>query len=145
MIFHTIHQPPSPDTHTTSCPHHSHPLSFPCRLPRSLLAGLMWFDPDRPETVYKGEVRHAASQGDGLTSYGWLRHDGVRYGVQQLLDREYNITLSLVGAGVEQGWLQAVPRHCEMHVLLCMCWEEGWPVLELQPEHCLGQLRAFCK
>jgi hypothetical protein len=109
--------PPPPSITPASTLHiMSAPLSPPPgRLPRSLLAGLMWFDPDRPETVYKGEVRHAANQGDGLNSYGWLRHDGVRYGVQHLIDREYNITLSMVGGAAR------VAAGCaeQLHALLC--------------------------
>ncbi|KAG2483058.1 hypothetical protein HYH03_018041 [Edaphochlamys debaryana] len=56
----------------------------------------MWFDPDDPNTLNQMRARHEANQGDGLTSYGWKRHDGRLYGQQQLLDEEYNITLSML-------------------------------------------------
>jgi hypothetical protein len=42
------------------------------------------------------QVRHEASQGDGLASYGWTRHDGRYFGTQTLVDDEVNITLSMV-------------------------------------------------
>ncbi|MEW5316627.1 MAG: hypothetical protein WDW38_007987 [Sanguina aurantia] len=66
------------------------------RTPKSLLTGLMWFDPDDMEVLQSGKLRHEASQGDRLTSYGWVRHDGRSYGVQQLIDEDYNITLSML-------------------------------------------------
>uniref|UniRef100_A0A493T6G3 Mannosyl-oligosaccharide glucosidase n=1 Tax=Anas platyrhynchos platyrhynchos TaxID=8840 RepID=A0A493T6G3_ANAPP len=34
-----------------------------------------------------GGLRHTCEQGDGLASYGWLRHDGDNFGVQELRDR----------------------------------------------------------
>lgn len=60
------------------------------RQPRSLLVGLMWVDPHRHDPL--GSIRHEAQQGDGLSKYGWLQHDGQRYGLQQLLDGQYNIS-----------------------------------------------------
>lgn len=60
----------------------AHPLSV----------GLMWF----PQ-VLKSQgltIRHWCSKGDGLTQYGWLRHDGVNFGVQNILDGDYKIETS---------------------------------------------------
>lgn len=42
------------------------------------------------------QVRHAATQEDGLSTYGWLRHDGEQYGRQTLVDKDYNISLTMV-------------------------------------------------
>ncbi|EFJ50126.1 hypothetical protein VOLCADRAFT_58521, partial [Volvox carteri f. nagariensis] len=66
------------------------------RTPKALLSGLLWFDPDDPNTLNQMRARHEASQGDGLTTYGWKRHDGRLYGTQELIDGEYNITLSML-------------------------------------------------
>jgi hypothetical protein len=41
-------------------------------------------------------MRHAATQEDGLSRYGWLRHDGEQYGRQTLVDKDYNISLTMV-------------------------------------------------
>ena len=35
-------------------------------------------------------------QGDNLDRFGWLKHDGVSFGVQELIDRGVNITTSFV-------------------------------------------------
>lgn len=40
--------------------------------------------------------RHEAQQRDGLAQYGWLQHDGRGYGLQCLLDEQYNITTAWV-------------------------------------------------
>ncbi|KAG2438869.1 hypothetical protein HYH02_010667 [Chlamydomonas schloesseri] len=66
------------------------------RTPKGLVSGLMWFDPDDFATLQQYRVRHEASQGDGLGSYGWKRHDGRNYGQQILVDNDYNITLSML-------------------------------------------------
>lgn len=42
------------------------------------------------------QVRHAAMQEDGLSTYGWLRHDGEQFGRQTLVDKDYNISLTMV-------------------------------------------------
>ncbi len=34
--------------------------------------------------------------GAGLKQYGWLQHDGESFGVQQLHDEHYNITIGWV-------------------------------------------------
>ncbi|GLC49260.1 hypothetical protein PLESTB_000199900 [Pleodorina starrii] len=74
------------------------------RTPKALLSGLLWFDPDDPNTLNEMRARHEAKQGDGLTTYGWKRHDGRTYGTQELVDGEYNITLSMLKSfGPESG------------------------------------------
>ncbi|GIL64528.1 hypothetical protein Vafri_18422 [Volvox africanus] len=74
------------------------------RTPKALLFGMMWFDPDDPNTIQQLRARHEANQGDGLTTYGWKRHDGRLYGTQELVDGEYNITLSMLKSfGPESG------------------------------------------
>uniref|UniRef100_A0A803TTL9 Mannosyl-oligosaccharide glucosidase n=1 Tax=Anolis carolinensis TaxID=28377 RepID=A0A803TTL9_ANOCA len=52
------------------------------RSPRSLVTGLMWMH------QLEGDIRlrHTCEQSDGLPRYGWLLHDGVHFGVQELRD-----------------------------------------------------------
>ncbi|KAJ9508905.1 hypothetical protein QJQ45_028217 [Haematococcus lacustris] len=76
------------------------------RSPKSLLAGLMWFNPDSPQDFVQQRVRHLASQDDQLARYGWERHDGRSYGRQTLVDGSVTLTLSMVkvqGAGKGPG------------------------------------------
>eukprot|EP00899_Mesostigma_viride_P027617 jgi/Mesvir1/803/Mv17396-RA.1 len=64
------------------------------RRPQSLLAGLMWFDPQNTQEGL--QLRHSCEQGDRLSQYGWLRHDGRSYGRQDLFDRDYILTTTFV-------------------------------------------------
>ncbi|KAK9824698.1 hypothetical protein WJX72_012475 [[Myrmecia] bisecta] len=66
------------------------------RLPKSLLIGLMWFDPDRPDSY--ANIRHNAQERDGLAKYGWLRHDGASFGRQGLHDKGIRISTTMVKA-----------------------------------------------
>ncbi|XP_022094370.1 mannosyl-oligosaccharide glucosidase-like [Acanthaster planci] len=59
------------------------------RSPHSLVTGLMWFTQFGKERQLP--VRHTCEQGDQLARYGWLEHDGVNFGVQELVDK--NLTL----------------------------------------------------
>ena len=34
-----------------------------------------------------GSLRHTCEQSDGLSRYGWLMHDGVNFGVQEIRDK----------------------------------------------------------
>ncbi|NXY00513.1 MOGS glucosidase, partial [Centropus bengalensis] len=44
--------------------------------------GLMWLQQGEGGTG----LRHTCEQGDGLSRYGWLQHDGESFGVQELQD-----------------------------------------------------------
>ncbi len=63
------------------------------RVPKSLLVGLAWFDPDQPG----GEIqlRHEAQSRDGLI-FGWEAHDGRSFGRQELVDGPLHLTTHLV-------------------------------------------------
>ena len=50
-------------------------------MPRSVVAGVMWF-------TYDGQlnVRHSCEHGDHLRKYGWSHHNGRSFGQQEILD-----------------------------------------------------------
>ena len=54
------------------------------RVPRSLLAGIMWFSYDNRGGV---AIRHSCRHDDHLPQYGWIRHDGTSYGQEKIVDR----------------------------------------------------------
>ena len=37
-------------------------------------------------------IRHTCEQGDGLKKYGWLKHDGVNCGSQEIVDHDFVLT-----------------------------------------------------
>jgi hypothetical protein len=71
-------------------------LHLACRTARPLLLGMMWFDPSDAATVHQEAIRHEAQQGDKLTSYGWVRHDGRSYGRQEIADGDYQLSVRMV-------------------------------------------------
>jgi hypothetical protein len=86
----------------------------------------MWFDPDAPPSQ-NGETRHEANQNDRLSSYGWLRHDGVGYGVQQIRDKDYNISLSVVGCcSAQAGSLDWICLRCCLAQRCCRAAGGAW-------------------
>ena len=65
-------------------------LGMRTKSPKSLLLGMMWYDPQRPDTFYN--LRHTAEESHGLASYGWTRHDGESFGVQDIVDGPLRLT-----------------------------------------------------
>lgn len=68
--------------------------------------------------------RHEAQQRDGLAKYGWLQHDGERYGLQELWDEQFNISTAWVGAGLGAGGgllLETRRRHLVEPMMLALC------------------------
>ncbi|KAG0224250.1 Processing alpha glucosidase I [Actinomortierella wolfii] len=62
------------------------------RLPNSIMTGLMWFGLQD----YSGadNIRHGCEERDGFEKYGWLKHDGRRYGLQEIKDTKNNLDLT---------------------------------------------------
>ncbi|XP_043919946.1 mannosyl-oligosaccharide glucosidase [Protopterus annectens] len=58
------------------------------RSPKSIVTGLMWMH----QFGIEGQLRHNCEQGDGLPRYGWLMHDGVHFGVQEIVDFGFSLT-----------------------------------------------------
>ncbi|CAD7700286.1 unnamed protein product [Ostreobium quekettii] len=64
------------------------------RLPKSLLTGLAWFQPASRDAM--NSVRHLAGAPPGATKFGWLRHDGANFGIQEVVDGNMTIKTSWV-------------------------------------------------
>lgn len=41
-------------------------------------------------------LRHTCEQGDRLQGYGWLMHDGINFGVQEIRDNDFTLTTEFV-------------------------------------------------
>lgn len=41
-------------------------------------------------------IRHWCSQDDQLPSYGWVAHDGVNFGSQEIIDKYFILTTDFV-------------------------------------------------
>ncbi|MBN3311141.1 MOGS glucosidase, partial [Amia calva] len=63
------------------------------RSPKSIVTGLMWMRQDGGGDV---NLRHTCEQGDRLQSYGWLMHDGVSFGIQEIRDTDFTLTTEFV-------------------------------------------------
>lgn len=72
------------------------------RSPHSPVVGLMWM------TQFTGQsmpsIRHACDQADGFQTYGWLAHDGVNFGMQEIVDQYFTLSTNFVKrAGGQHG------------------------------------------
>ena len=68
------------------------------RVPRSLLAGVMWFDADGggAGSPSPPPIRHLAEERDGLRSFGWRVHDGETGGLHSALDGRANVSTAFL-------------------------------------------------
>lgn len=64
------------------------------RSPNSLMLGLMWFS--RYSSDGNIHIRHSCEQSDKLPRYGWIRHDGINFGTQEIVDNGYMLTTDFV-------------------------------------------------
>lgn len=60
---------------------------------RSVVTGLMWM---RQFSEMDVQLRHTCEQGDRLPGYGWLMHDGINFGVQEIHDSDFTLTTEFV-------------------------------------------------
>lgn len=63
------------------------------RSPRSIVTGMMWM---RQFSDLDMNLRHTCEQGDHLQGYGWLMHDGITFGVQEIRDNDFTLTTEFV-------------------------------------------------
>ncbi|XP_069833166.1 mannosyl-oligosaccharide glucosidase [Dendropsophus ebraccatus] len=66
-------------------------LGMKTRSPRSVVTGLMWISQSGSPSLH-----HTCEQGDGLARYGWLMHDGVNFGVQEIKDKGFSLRTEFV-------------------------------------------------
>lgn len=69
-------------------------LRLKTRSPRSPVFGMMWlteFTRQMPPRLH-----HWCDQGDNLQRYGWLKHDGINFGVQEIVEDQYTIRTEFV-------------------------------------------------
>ena len=57
--------------------------------------------------------------GAGLVRYGWLRHDGTRFGRQELVDGGVQLTTSFVRPLMASVFLELCPRFRESMPRVC--------------------------
>jgi len=63
---------------------------------RSLVSGLMWL---RQHVNYGSRelpIKHTCEHGDQLKRYGWLSHDGTNFGIQSIVDKDYELKTEFV-------------------------------------------------
>lgn len=65
------------------------------REPYSLVTGLMWYFPAKIQGDGRG-LRHWCTQDDKLEKYGWSKHDGQNFGVQEIVDNGVLMKTSFV-------------------------------------------------
>ncbi|XP_055389385.1 uncharacterized protein LOC129618575 [Condylostylus longicornis] len=65
------------------------------RDPYSLVMGLMWYFPYRLKPGGEG-IRHWCEIGDKLQQYGWTRHDGRSFGLQEIHDSNIVLETSFI-------------------------------------------------
>ncbi|XP_064602223.1 mannosyl-oligosaccharide glucosidase-like isoform X2 [Liolophura sinensis] len=64
------------------------------RTSHSPVVGLMWLTQFTREMP--APVRHWCDEGDHLTKYGWLKHDGANFGVQKIEDQYFTMMTEFV-------------------------------------------------
>ena len=65
----------------------------------------MWFS----QFPHDGQlsIRHTCEQNDRLPKYGWLKHDGVKFGTQEIVDDDFILNTDFVkrsGGGHGGDW-----------------------------------------
>lgn len=79
----------------------------------SYFTGMMWM---RQFADVDMSLRHTCEQGDHLQSYGWLMHDGLSFGVQEIRDNDFTLTTEFVkrlggGHGGDWTWRITAKQH----------------------------------
>lgn len=64
----------------------------------SLVMGLMWYFPRQLLGGGKG-IRHWCDSGDNLAKYGWTKHDGRTFGIQEIYDGAFKLETSFIKTG----------------------------------------------
>ena len=68
-------------------------------------------------------LRHTCEQGDRLQGYGWLMHDGINFGVQEIRDIDFTLTTEFVkrmGGDYGGDWTWRVTAKQHVSTVLCL-------------------------
>lgn len=70
-------------------------------------------------------LRHTCEQGDRLRGYGWLMHDGINFGVQEIHENDFTLTTEFVKRmGGEHGgdwtWRITAKQHVSSKTFIFM-------------------------
>lgn len=67
------------------------------RSPRSPVVGLMWFE-ELPGNKKRPQpnIRHWCKPNDNVLRYGWKKHDGKNFGIQEIVDTNFKLTTSFI-------------------------------------------------
>ncbi|XP_071121774.1 mannosyl-oligosaccharide glucosidase-like [Mytilus edulis] len=67
-------------------------FGFKTRSPKSPVIGLMWTEITR----LNNKGRHWCNKADDILKYGWVKHDGMNFGIQEIYEKNFNLTTSFV-------------------------------------------------
>lgn len=86
-------------------------------------SGMMWM---RQFSDRDLSLRHTCEQGDRLQGYGWLMHDGLTFGVQEVRDKDFTLTTEFVKRmggdhGGDWTWRITAKQHVSMFSVHCSC------------------------
>ncbi|XP_039263066.2 mannosyl-oligosaccharide glucosidase-like [Styela clava] len=61
----------------------------------SIVTGMMWL---QQNVRYSNDLplRHTCEQGDRLSRYGWIAHDGLNFGIQDIVEKNFNLRTEFV-------------------------------------------------
>lgn len=66
-------------------------LGMKTKSERSLVTGLMWLQQHVRYNAGELPVKHVCEHGDRLKKYGWESHDGVNFGIQRIVESDYEL------------------------------------------------------
>lgn len=67
------------------------------RSPKSPVIGLMWFEQYIDKWKNPNiKLRHWCDQRDNIKKYGWLKHDGKNFGIQEIVENTFKFNTSFV-------------------------------------------------
>lgn len=89
----------------------------------TICAGMMWM---RQFSNSDMNLRHTCEQGDRLQGYGWLMHDGLTFGVQEIRDNDFTLTTEFVKRiggdhGGDWTWRITAKQHVSLVLILMLC------------------------
>lgn len=61
----------------------------------SLVTGLMWLQ-QHVRHSKDLPLRHSCEQDDNLSRYGWIAHDGLNFGIQDIMEKKFNLRTEFV-------------------------------------------------